>query len=251
MTPPAHRATRASAYATYLDLDLLFMAQGEMDVLGHPDELQFRTVHLVSELWMRLLEAEVGRAIAAIDADQLAAGRALLARAVRIGTLLVDQLGLLETMTPADYHAFRVFLGKASGIQSPGFAALKQVSEPLWRAFQAALGRRTTDLLGVYEAATDDDLAPLHDLAEALVDLDSVFGRFRHGHYQIARRFLGENTAGTGGQGLEYLRRSLDKTLFPDLWRVRSAIAARAGAQAYGVQDEKSKEVTPAGDAQH
>ncbi len=220
-------------YARYLGLETLFALQGDPPTLHHPDELQFRTVHLVSELWLRLVATEMARAGEAIAAGDLLPGRRLLDRCARAADLLVAQLGLLETMTPADYHVFRVHLGEASGLQSPGYLAVRRGARALWAAFAGALAARDLDLLAVYERHAEPDCAPLHDLAEALLALDEALQRFRHRHLLLARRFLGEDTVGTGGQGIDFLRRTLDHALFPDVRRVRSDLAAGAGAPSY------------------
>lgn len=221
-------------YARYLGLDRLFAVQGEVDALHHPDEFQFRTVHLVSELWLRLIETEMTRAAADLDADRVLPAGRLIRRAGTAADLLVEQLSLLETMSPADYHAFRVELGDASGLQSPGYIAVRRTANRLWSAYAEALARSGADLPIVYERHDEPGLAPLHDVAEGLVNLDAAIGRFRQRHLQIALRFLGEDTLGTGGQGIDFLRRTLEHQLFPDLWHVRGEIARRAGARPYG-----------------
>lgn len=221
-------------YARYLGLDQLFALQGDADDLSHPDEFQFRTVHLASELWLRLIQTELGRAGAELEGDRPDLAGRLLHRATRAADLLVDGLGLLETMTPADYHVFRVQLGDASGLQSPGYAAVRREARRLWSAFAAALDRAGASLVGLYEGHREAGTAPLHDLAEALVDLDTAMGRFRYRHLEVARRFLGDHAAGTGGQGVDFLRGNLERDLFPELWTVRGDLAARAGARPYG-----------------
>jgi tryptophan 2,3-dioxygenase len=73
-----------------------------------------------------------------------------------------------------------------------------------------------------------------YDLCEALLDLDATLDRFRTRHLQIAERFLGESTQGTGGQGVGYLRQNLGSRLFPRLWKLRERIASDSGAVSYG-----------------
>lgn len=64
----------------------------------------------------------------------------------------------------------------------------------------------------------------LYELAEKLVDLEDYFRRWRFNHVTTVERVIGfkRGTGGTGG--VSYLKRMLDVTLFPELWRVRTVL---------------------------
>ena len=64
----------------------------------------------------------------------------------------------------------------------------------------------------------------LYELGEKLVDLEDYFRRWRFNHVTTVERVIGfkRGTGGTGG--VSYLRRMLDVTLFPELWRVRTVL---------------------------
>ena len=58
-------------------------------------------------------------------------------------------------------------------------------------------------------------------LMELLIDIDEGFQEWRYRHVKIAERTIG-NKPGTGGSsGVEFLKQSLFKPLFPDLWAIR------------------------------
>lgn len=60
------------------------------------------------------------------------------------------------------------------------------------------------------------------EFCERLVDLDEGIQEWRYRHVKMVERTIG-NKQGTGGSaGVEYLKSSLFKPLFPDLWEVRS-----------------------------
>ena len=63
-----------------------------------------------------------------------------------------------------------------------------------------------------------------YELAEKLVDFEDYFRRWRFNHLTTVERVIGfkRGTGGTAGVG--YLRRMLDVVLFPELWRVRTAL---------------------------
>lgn len=64
----------------------------------------------------------------------------------------------------------------------------------------------------------------LHELAEKLVDFEDYFRRWRFNHVTTVERVIGfkRGTGGTGGAS--YLKRMLEVELFPELWRVRTAL---------------------------
>jgi tryptophan 2,3-dioxygenase len=63
-----------------------------------------------------------------------------------------------------------------------------------------------------------------YELAEKLVDFEDYFRRWRFNHVTTVERVIGfkRGTGGTGG--VDYLKRMLDVELFPELWRVRTAL---------------------------
>jgi tryptophan 2,3-dioxygenase len=64
----------------------------------------------------------------------------------------------------------------------------------------------------------------LYQLGEELVDLEDAFRLWRFRHVTTVERVIGfkRGTGGTAGVG--YLRKMLDVTLFPELWRIRTEL---------------------------
>ena len=64
----------------------------------------------------------------------------------------------------------------------------------------------------------------LYELGEKLTDLEDSFRLWRFRHVTTVERVIGfkRGTGGTGG--VSYLRRMLDVVLFPELWRLRTAL---------------------------
>jgi len=95
-----------------------------------------------------------------------------------------------------------------------GVPAARDVREPVQPS--EALQRI---LLQVYQ----DDAGPA-SVAEHLVDLDEGLQEWRYRHVKMVERTIGDK-AGTGGSsGAAYLRTTLFRPLFPDLWAVRSEL---------------------------
>jgi tryptophan 2,3-dioxygenase len=62
------------------------------------------------------------------------------------------------------------------------------------------------------------------ELCERLIDLDEGFQEWRYRHIKMVERTIG-NKRGTGGStGVEFLKRTLYRQAFPDLWAIRSEL---------------------------
>src|SRR6476620_10448293 len=122
-------------YGSYLHLPQLLDAQHlESDPPAH-DELLFITIHQVYELWFQQLLHEAGTARDSLVATRADSGgrdlwfaRHLLGRMHVIERVLVQQVDVLETMTPQDFLEFRQRLAPASGFQSVQFRELEFLS---------------------------------------------------------------------------------------------------------------------------
>ncbi|NKF51309.1 tryptophan 2,3-dioxygenase [Shewanella sp. WXL01] len=75
---------------------------------------------------------------------------------------------------------------------------------------------------GVYLNA--DEHFELYELAEKLVDIEDSFQQWRFKHMYTVQRIIG-NKAGTGGSsGVEFLKKSLDISFFPELFELRTQL---------------------------
>jgi tryptophan 2,3-dioxygenase len=120
-------------YADYLQLDKLLSSQklksDEFNDHAH-DEMLFIIVHQAYELWFKLIIYELDSVIGIFNKEKIdeknigiAVGR--LHRITEIQKILIDQLRVLETMTPLDFLDFRDYLIPASGFQSIQFRIME------------------------------------------------------------------------------------------------------------------------------
>jgi tryptophan 2,3-dioxygenase len=124
---------RACYYPEYLRLDLLLAAQEpESARMGAPahDEMLFIVVHQAYELWFKQILHELDRIQADFAAEPLDDRHLLritagLSRVHEIWRLLIQQVDVLETMTPLDFLDFRDLLVPASGFQSLQFREIE------------------------------------------------------------------------------------------------------------------------------
>ena len=74
-------------------------------------------------------------------------------------------------------------------------------------------------LIDIYRA--DPTIA---QICERLVDLDEGFQEWRYRHVKMVERTIGTRQGTGGSSGVEYLRTTLFKPLFPDLWAIRTKL---------------------------
>lgn len=244
-------------YADYLKLEQILSAQSPLSNLH--DEMLFIVIHQTKELWMKQMLHELRLAIDLVQADRFAEAYKAMARISRIQAVMTLSWDVLSTLTPVDYLKFRTVLGTSSGFQSEQFreiefrlglkeanfvnhyaegsaertALQKALSEPSLReASLGALERAGFDLgdqsveaiarawLEVYRHS--ERWFDLYELAEKLVDIDDALAAWRFKHVLTVERIIG-NKRGTGGSaGAPYLRSTLDKRVFPELWTLRT-----------------------------
>ena len=245
------------SYAEYLKLDQLLSAQQPLSDLH--DEMLFIVIHQTKELWMKEMLHELDLAIALVAEERLAEAYKAMARLSRIQAVMTLSWDVLSTLTPVDYLKFRHVLGTSSGFQSAQFrqieyrlglkdagylqhypegsadrtrlqAALDQPSlrdvaiGALERAGFVVADRSVPALaaawLQVYRDA--DRWFELYELAEKLVDIDDALASWRHKHVLTVERIIGGKRGTGGSEGASYLRSTLDKRVFPELWALRT-----------------------------
>jgi tryptophan 2,3-dioxygenase len=272
VTPPL-------SYNRYLRVRDLLELQGCRSDPPHHDEMLFITIHQAYELWFKQILHELDAALAAMREDRAPLATRALVRVVEIERLLVNQIHILETMTPLNFLGFRDQLNPASGFQSMQFREIEFTSglrdgrvlgafadddfaaarlrtrhdgptlaaeffrllsrrgldapadDPTLPADErrALYGRRTRAVLEVlthFEARYEE-----FQLAESLIAHDEYFSLWRHHHVKMVERMLGTKRGTGGSEGVGYLRTTLDKKFFPELWEARTHLDTRHGAQ--------------------
>jgi tryptophan 2,3-dioxygenase len=64
----------------------------------------------------------------------------------------------------------------------------------------------------------------LAELCERMVDLDEGLQEWRYRHVKMVQRTIGTRRGTGGSTGAEYLMRTLNRPLFPDLWAIRTEL---------------------------
>jgi tryptophan 2,3-dioxygenase len=118
-------------YKDYLQLDKILNAQDTESTDAH-DEMLFIVIHQAYELWFKQVLYEVNSVIDLFkkpeikdNSPDLYSAQHRLSRVVTILKVLVQQIDIMETMTPLDFLDFRDLLRPASGFQSVQFKLLE------------------------------------------------------------------------------------------------------------------------------
>ena len=247
-------------YGGYLKVpELLALQQLRSEPAVH-DELLFIVVHQAYELWFKQLIFELESVRDRMIADDPERARHELTRVHAIERVLIEHIEVLKTMSPQDFLEFRSLLTPASGFQSVQFREVeflsglkdrrylkdlaatpedlarlaRRLDEPtVWDGFAALLeahglpmpeadeDARAASLLRM---AREPEHAALFAVSEALLDHDEAFATWRYHHVLMVEREIGAKTGTGGSSGVAYLRSTLDKRFFPELWGLRSGL---------------------------
>ncbi len=220
-------------YGVYLKCDQLLDCQKPLDELCNADELQFQIVHQVEELWMKLMAYTLVDVIDYIKAANTHRIITMLTRVHRIQRMMIDQLMVLETMSPKEYQQIRMQLGNGSGQESPGFQLLLKLPAGLWAAFEEAyLTRQNLTISDIYDEKYAHDDA--YVVAENLLEFDELFQKFRWMHIFLIHRSIGLGSKSLKGRSVDILQNGAKHRFFPELWDIRSEMTDRWGKE-YGV----------------
>jgi tryptophan 2,3-dioxygenase len=107
---------------------------------------------------------------------------------------------------------------------------VKRLDEPtLWDGFRALMEARglpmpvdDEDARMVSLVAMAREHPELFAVSEGLVDHDESIAQWRYLHVLMVEREIGAKRGTGGSSGVGYLRSTLDKRFFPELWGLRS-----------------------------
>lgn len=247
----------ALTYSKYLRLAELLSLQTPLSKPIAHDEHLFIVIHQVYELWFKEILYELDSLIIKMGRDEFVPCFRLFDRINEIFKVLIEQIGILETMTPSDFNRFRNHLNPASGFQSEQFRELEIRSgvstaeydglvrlNPEWKAvltrcegkstlrsalfslFQRHQVLEATDspsvvkaIVKIYQSATPPTL---YHLCECLIRYDEQFSLWRFRHVQMVERMIGMKPGTGGSLGARYLQQTLKRRYFPELWEART-----------------------------
>lgn len=254
---PQAGAGKSPSYASYLKVSELLALQQPLSQPAAHDELLFIVIHQTYELWFKQVLFEMESLVENLLTDNVIFSFRLLDRISEIFRVLIQQVDVLETMSPMEFNEFRSNLNPASGFQSAQFRELEQLggidtSEPLkFVDVESDVKARVQNRLrgisvrsalaqlfvrhGLLPNPQSPDLKPallaiyhdpkhqmLHSLCERLIRFDEQFMLWRFRHVQMVERMIGMKRGTGGSLGVPYLQATLKKRFFPELWEIRT-----------------------------
>lgn len=119
---------------------------------------------------------------------------------------------------PTLYDVFLAALAR-HGYDIPAEVLERDVTKP-W-TFQESL---IPVYKNIYES--EDTLWSLYQACEDLVDVEDNFQAWRFRHLRVVQRTIGFKRGTGGSSGVDFLKRALDLTFFPELFAVRTEIGS-------------------------
>ena len=124
-TPTVPRTETGLSYGEYLKVPELLGLQQPQSEPVHHDEMLFIIIHQAYELWFKQILHEMESTRQSMRLGKILRAAHTMKRVHAIMELLVKQIHILETMTPAEFLQFRDKLNPASGFQSLQFRELE------------------------------------------------------------------------------------------------------------------------------
>ncbi len=252
----------ALSYNDYLKVPELINLQKTLSEPTSHDELLFIIIHQTYELWFKQILHEVDATIGWIKENRKFRANHSLKAVTAIEKVIVSQIHVLESMAQIGFLEFRDKLNPASGFQSMQFRELEFVSgakdEHILKFFEfdgfahkrlterfnePSLGDVFWDLLNKEDFETEDNDAKIKAIVEILtnpekypelfimqdllIEHDENISLWRYHHVLMVERMLGMKPGTGGSEGAGYLRKTLDKKFFPELWEARTHLEVR------------------------
>jgi tryptophan 2,3-dioxygenase len=119
---------------------------------------------------------------------------------------------------PSLYDEFLAYLARA------GYAVPPELLDRDWSQPYRLNHALVDTIAGVYAAPQEH--WGVYETCEELVDIEDNFQEWRFRHLQVVQRTIGHKIGTGGSSGVDFLRRALDLTFFPELFEVRTRIGS-------------------------
>lgn len=249
------------SYNRYLKVRELSKLQETLSEPTSHDELLFIIIHQTYELWFKQILHEIDAAIAWLEEDRVFRANHALKVVLEIEKILIGQIHILETMAPIGFLEFRDKLNPASGFQSVQFRELEFVSgakderllkffendefatKNLQKRFNAITladvfwkllerrgfeGKTHEERVGsIVKILEKTEKNPeIYILQDLLIEHDKNISLWRSHHVLMVERMLGAKRGTGGSEGIGYLKTTLSKRFFPEIWEARTHLEA-------------------------
>lgn len=248
------------SYNKYLKVHELIKLQETLSEPTSHDELLFIVIHQTYELWFKQILHEVDAVLGWLDEGRIFRANHSLRGVIAIEKILVKQIHILESMAPIGFLEFRDKLNPASGFQSMQFRELEfssgakdekiletfkhdelayerlskrfnspSVADAFWSLLSRnglAAATHEERIASIVEILTHPEkYAELYLLQDLLIEHDELISSWRYDHVLMVERMLGMKRGTGGSDGVGYLRTTLSKKFYPELWEARTHLS--------------------------
>ncbi len=245
------------SYNKYLKVPELIGLQETLSEPASHDEMLFIIIHQTYELWFKQILHEVDATIKWLEENRTFRANHSLRAVVAVEKVIISQIHLLETMAQIGFLEFRDKLNPASGFQSMQFRELEFVSgakdknllktfaddefahqrlterfnepslaEAFWNILEKNDFKVSTNeekVNSIVEILTHPEkYAVFFIMQDLLIEHDENIALWRYHHVLMVERMLGMKPGTGGSEGAGYLRTTLSKKFFPELWEART-----------------------------
>ncbi len=245
------------SYNEYLKVpELISLQETLSDPVSH-DELLFIVIHQAYELWFKQILHEVDATVGWMNEGRMFRANHSLKAVNKIEKLLVSQITVLESMAQIGFLEFRDKLNPASGFQSMQFRELEFASglkdekilkffefdefahkrlterfgqptlaDAFWKLLEREglkAGTKEEKLDSIVSILSKPESRPnLFIMQDLLIDHDENIAAWRYHHVLMVERMLGMKRGTGGSEGVGYLKTTLSKRFFPEIWEART-----------------------------
>lgn len=250
------------SYNKYLKVPELIGLQETLSDPKSHDELLFIVIHQTYELWFKQILHELDATILWLNESRTFRANHSLRSVVGIEKVLITQIHILESMAQIGFLEFRDRLNPASGFQSMQFRELEFVSgtkdenllktfaddefaskrlrerfdrqsvaDAFWKLLErSGFAVKTSDerINSTVEILTHPEkYADFFQMQDLLIEHDENIALWRYHHVLMVERMMGLKRGTGGSEGANYLRTTLSKRFFPELWEARTYLQAK------------------------
>ena len=223
------------------------------------DELLFIVIHQTYELWFKQILHEIDASIEWLKENRTFRANHSLKTVASIGKVVVSQIHILETMAQIGFLEFRDKLNPASGFQSTQFREIEFVSgakdeqmmnhfardafaferlqkrfaapslaDEFWKLLERKDFKVETEAERIQTVVeilqTPEKHADFFIMQDLLIEHDENIALWRYNHVLMVERMLGMKRGTGGSEGAGYLRTTLSKKFYPELWEARTRL---------------------------
>jgi tryptophan 2,3-dioxygenase len=245
------------SYNKYLKVPELIELQKTLSEPTSHDELLFIIIHQTYELWFKQILHEIDATAQWLNEGRIFRANHSLKAVTAIEKVIVSQIHILESMAQIGFLEFRDKLNPASGFQSMQFRELEFVSgakdekilkffefdefahkrlterfnapslaDVFWKLLERngfAVATHEEKLQSIVKILEKPETFPeLFIMQDLLIEHDENIALWRYYHVLMVERMLGMKRGTGGSEGAGYLRTTLSKKFFPEIWEART-----------------------------